>query len=89
MPQRPGQTGVCILRIETEVDRLLITMTVERYLHRGLTVARGPRVFHFARPEEAIEAVAAFVRSHRPVASAAGEVRDGGAYQPGPPTDSW
>lgn len=72
MPQRPGQTSVCILRIETEVDRLLITMTVERYQHRGLTVASDPRVVHFARPEEAIEAVADFVRSHRPVASPSG-----------------
>jgi len=45
---------------------------VERYQHRGLTVASDPRVVHFARPEEAIEAVADFVRSHRPVASPSG-----------------
>ena len=63
MPQPSGQTGVCILRIESEVDRLLITMTVERYLHRGLSAAGGPRVVHFASPEEAIDAVADFVRS--------------------------
>ena len=65
MPQPSGQTSVCILRIETEVDRLLITMTVESYLHRGRTVANRSRVVHFTGPEEAIQAVADFVRFHR------------------------
>jgi hypothetical protein len=62
--ERAGQTSICILRIETEVDRLLITMTVERYLHRGLTVAGSPRVQHFSRPDDAIVAIADFMRSH-------------------------
>ncbi len=60
------------MRIETEVDRLLITLTVERYLHRGLAVAHDPRVMHFARMEEAMDAVAEFVRSHRPPESSSG-----------------
>jgi hypothetical protein len=64
--ERTGQTSVCIMRIETEVDRLLITLTIERYLHRGLAVAGDPRVTHFARVDEAIDAVAEFVRSHHP-----------------------
>lgn len=72
MREGTGQTSVCIMRIETEVDRLLITLTVERYLHRGLAVARDPRVMHFARVEEAIDAVAEFVRSHHPPPSSGG-----------------
>ncbi len=88
MPQPSGQTGVCILRIESEVDRLLITMTVERYLHRGLSAAGGPRVVHFASPEEAIEAVADFVRSHRPIAPPPGRTRGDGVYQSRPPERS-
>ncbi|HYN56438.1 MAG TPA: hypothetical protein VES03_04480 [Motilibacterales bacterium] len=60
------------MRIETEVDRLLITITVDRHQHVGLAVAGQPRVMHFARVEEAIDAVAEFVRSHGPPASSSG-----------------
>ncbi len=70
--EREGQTGICILRIETEVDRLLITLTTEQYRHRGLTEAGPPRVRRFADPERAIEAVAEFVRSHWPTGAAGG-----------------
>lgn len=66
MPASRGQTSICILRIETESDRLLITLTMERYLHRGLAAAGDPRVLHFAQPEQALAAVAEFVRSHHP-----------------------
>ncbi len=66
MSERDGQTGVCILRIETESDRLLITLTTERYLHRGLAATAAPRVQHFVEPELAIRTVAEFVRSHQP-----------------------
>ncbi len=60
------RTGVCIVRIETEVDRLLITLTTERFLHRGLTSSMPPSVRHYADAEQAIRAVADFVRSHEP-----------------------
>lgn len=63
---RTGETSICILRIESEPDRLLITMTVERYLHRGLIAAGGPQVRHFARTDDALDALAAFVRTHVP-----------------------
>ena len=66
MPERSGKTSVCILRIESEVDRLLITLTIERYPHRGLAIATDPQVLHFAQPEPAIQAVTEFVRSHHP-----------------------
>lgn len=72
MREQSGQTSVCIMRIETEVDRLLITLTVERYRHRGLAVAGYPRVMHFARVDDAIDAVAEFVRSHCPPTSSSG-----------------
>lgn len=63
----PAQrTGICIVRVETEVDRLLITVTTERYLHRGLALAGGREVSHFADPDAALREVAAFVRSYRP-----------------------
>ena len=64
MPEHAGQSSVCILRIESEVDRLLITMSVERYRRSGVPLADIPRVQHFSNPEEAIESVADFVRSH-------------------------
>jgi hypothetical protein len=66
VPHRAAQTSVCILRIETEVDRLLITLIIEQYLNQGDAVADASRVLHFAQPEAAIDAVAAFVWSHQP-----------------------
>lgn len=67
MTGRTGHTDICILRVEAEPDRLLITMTVERCPHRGLTVADEPRVQHFSRAADAITAVAEFLGSHEPV----------------------
>lgn len=73
MTGRPGadappaqRTGICIVRVETEVDRLLITVTTERYLHRGLALAGGREVGHFADPDDALREVEAFVRAYRP-----------------------
>ena len=66
MAEGNGRTDVCILRVETEVDRLLITLTTERYLHRGLAATAAPTVRHYADPEQAIQAVADLVRSHVP-----------------------
>jgi hypothetical protein len=65
-PSSAQRTGICIVRVETEVNRLLITVTTERYLHRGLAMAGGREVSHFADPEEALHEVEAFVRSHQP-----------------------
>lgn len=61
-----ARSGLCILRVESEADRLLITMTTERYAHRGLALTGEPAVRHFADPDLAIAAVAEFVRSHEP-----------------------
>ena len=68
MAGQAGQTSICILRIEAEPDRLLITMTVERFRDRGLAVADEPRVQRFAHAADAITAVAEFLRAHEPPA---------------------
>lgn len=62
-----ARSGVCIVRIETEVDRMLITLTTERFTPLGPGSVR-PSVRHFANPEKAIGAVADFVRSTRTTA---------------------
>ena len=66
VPRPARQTSVCILRIEAEPDRLLITMTIERSLPPGPAIASHPEILHFAEPEAAIDAVADFIRSHQP-----------------------
>jgi hypothetical protein len=65
-PASAQRTGICIVRVETEVNRLLITVTTERYLHRGLAMAGGREVSHFADPAEALREVETFIRSHQP-----------------------
>ena len=64
----PGaqQTGVCIVRVETEVDRLLITLTTERFLHRGLAMAGGREVHHHSDPDAAVAEIQRFLESYRP-----------------------
>ncbi len=73
MPSRRGpadtdapRTGVCIVRVESEVDRLLISVTTERFLHRGLALAGGREVRSFADPDDALREVDRFLRSHHP-----------------------
>jgi hypothetical protein len=64
--KRARQASVCILRVEAEPDRLLITMTIDRAMHEGRADASEPKVLHFSQPEAAIAAVADFIRSHGP-----------------------
>jgi hypothetical protein len=64
--KRARQASVCILRVEAEPDRLLITMTIDRPRQEGSASAGEPKVLHFAQPEAAIAAVADFIRSHGP-----------------------
>lgn len=54
------------MRIESEVDRLLISVTTERFLHRGLALAGGREVRHFADTNDAVREVERFLRSHHP-----------------------
>jgi hypothetical protein len=60
------QASVCILRMEAEPDRLLITVTIVRSLHQGLAIAGDPEILHFSQPEAAVDVVADFIRSGRP-----------------------
>jgi len=71
------QTGVCVVRVETEADRLLISVTTERFVHRGLATAGGREIHHFADPADALQEVERFLRSHRPH----GEGRNPGSAQ--------
>lgn len=56
------EVGVCILRIESQPDHLLITVTTSRNLDRNLYSARPEPVQRFADPGVAMEAVAQFLR---------------------------
>jgi hypothetical protein len=64
--KRARQASVCILRVEAEPDRLLITMTIDRPRPEGRASASEPKVLHFSQPDAAIAAVAEFIRSHGP-----------------------
>ena len=66
MGKRARQASVCILRVEAEPDRLLITMTIDRSAQEGRASASAPKVLHFSQPEAAIAAVADFIHSHGP-----------------------
>ena len=66
MDKRAGLANVCILRVEAEPDRLLITMTIVRPRQEGRASSSEPKVLHFSQPEAAIAAVADFIRSHGP-----------------------
>lgn len=72
------RTGVCIVRVETQVDRLLISVTIERFLHCGLAMAGGREVRHFADAGEAVREVERFIGSHRPYGAASGPSAVGG-----------
>jgi ethanolamine ammonia-lyase small subunit len=58
-----SRVGVCILRIETQQEHLLITVTTNRNLDRNLYSARPDAARRFSEPEAALEAVAEFLRA--------------------------
>lgn len=62
----PRRSGVCIVRVETEADRLLISVTTERTLRRGLATPGGREMHHYADTGEAVKEVERFLRSHTP-----------------------
>ncbi len=62
MQRRRSQAAVCILRVEVEPQRLIITMTV----NRDIATSTAQRVIHFSDPGEAASAVAQFLESFTP-----------------------
>ena len=56
------RVGVCTLRVESQQDYLLITVTANQNLDRGLYSARPDPRQRFTDPEEALHAVAEFLR---------------------------
>jgi len=54
MPRRPAPVAVCILRVVTEPERLVITMTV----NHDIATAGPASVTHFSNPESVLAAVA-------------------------------
>ena len=65
MAVMPGaKAGICIIRIEPEADRLLISVMTTRHLNRDLYSMSAEPSLKFAEPERAIAAVAEFIRSY-------------------------
>jgi hypothetical protein len=61
-----SRSGVCIVRVETEAERLLISVTTERALRRGLATAGGREMHHYVDTVDAINEVERFLKSHTP-----------------------
>ncbi len=55
------QVGVCIVRVESQLNHLLITITTNRNLDRNLYSARPEPSQQFSDPVAAIEAVIQFL----------------------------
>lgn len=63
MPTRRPEAGVCIVRIESQPDHLLITVTTNRNIGKNMYSARSDRVLRFADADAALESVADFLHS--------------------------
>jgi hypothetical protein len=60
---RKTESGVCIVRVEVQVEHLLITVTTNRDLARSLYTTGSGGEQHFTDPGDALQAVAEFLRS--------------------------
>lgn len=56
------RVGVCTLLVESQPDYLVITVTANQNLDRGLYSVRPDPRLKFTDPEEALQAVAEFLR---------------------------
>ena len=65
MSAHQAESGVCIVRVEVQPDHLLITVTTNRDIGRSLYSARSDPAGRFADPDDALRAVAEFLRSFR------------------------
>lgn len=60
--RRSPKVGVCILRIESQPEHVLITVTTNKNIDRNLYSARSDPPLRFASTEEALAATAEFLR---------------------------
>ena len=63
MSAHQAESGVCIVRVEIQPEHLLITVTINRNIGRNLYTARPDPDRHFTDPDDALRAVAEFLRS--------------------------
>lgn len=57
------QAGLCILRIEIQLEHSLITIRTDRSIGRSIYPARSEPERHFADPDAALQVVADFLHS--------------------------
>ena len=65
MQASDAPAGVCIVRVEVQADHLLITVTTNQALNRDLYSAAAGEVRKFTEPQQALRAVADFLRSYQ------------------------
>ncbi|WP_255768569.1 hypothetical protein [Pseudarthrobacter sulfonivorans] len=59
------QIGVCIVRLETQTENLLIAVTARRDVARNLHGASDDRPRYFTNPDDALAVIAGFLNSFR------------------------
>ena len=69
MPGRASKSGLCIVRVEAESDRVLITITTDANIASNLRLAPSERIMRFTVIEEAVTIVERFLRSFGPSSS--------------------
>ena len=60
---RQAESGVCIVRVEVQPAHLLITVMTNGNLDRNLHPVASRPERHFTDPDDALQAVADFLRS--------------------------
>jgi hypothetical protein len=64
MKNGTASAGVCIVRVELQEGRCLITVTTNRALDRDLRSATADSVHRYIDPDRALDAVREFLRSY-------------------------
>ncbi|MDQ6741121.1 MAG: hypothetical protein M3021_12380 [Actinomycetota bacterium] len=59
------KTGVCIVRVETQSENLLIAVSARRDIDRSLHSAFEERPRYFTEPDDALAAITQFLYSFR------------------------
>jgi hypothetical protein len=72
MHARVPKAGVCIIRVEAQSDRTLITVTMDGDIGQNVRGAPLERIMRFAEADDALAVVAQFLRSFNPSTPCAG-----------------